>query len=236
MWRGGEGFRPPTARRTLNRDRAAAELIRGFRQPRITTRESEDVSEAPNVAHLNAEFPKYPITVEDKSWVYGVWYCGRSFQKTKLYDQFPATFLKRALALFPDAKNILHCPSGTVELVRGVTVDKVRDAVRCPQVVADACALPLIDDSFDLVLSDPPYSDGDAENYGTGHFPLRKAMQEVHRVLRPHGHLGLLHVMAPAFSTKVWKWVGMIGVVTGTNSRMRLFSIFESLKEPTRKL
>ena len=52
-------------------------------------------------------------------------------------------------------------------------------------------------------------------------------MREFHRVLRPHGHLALLHIMTPAFSTKLWKWVGMIGVVTGTNSRMRLLSIFE---------
>ncbi|MFY9731965.1 MAG: methyltransferase domain-containing protein, partial [Candidatus Acidiferrales bacterium] len=135
-----------------------------------------------------------------------------------------------ALALFPGAKDILHCPSGTIEGVPGVTVDKVRDAVRCPQIIADACALPFSGNSFDLILSDPPYSDEDAEKYGTGHFPLRKAMQEFHRVLRPHGHLALLHVMAPSFSTKVWKWVGMIGVLTGTNSRMRVLSIFECLK------
>jgi SAM-dependent methyltransferase len=185
---------------------------------------------APNVAHLNATFPQYPITVMDKGWIYGVWYCSRCFQKNKLYGQYPTTFLKRALALFPGAKNILHCPSGTVQTAVGITVDMVKDAVRCPQVVADACALPFSSKSFDLVLSDPPYSDLDAENYGTGHFPLRKAMQEFHRVLRPHGHLALLDVMTPAFSTKVWKWVGMIGVVTGTNSRMRVLSIFERLK------
>ena len=188
---------------------------------------------APDVAHLNKEFPKYPITVKDKGWVYGVWYCSRSFQKTKLYGQYPTTFLKRALALFPDATDILHCPSGTVHGVRGITVDKIRDAVRCPQIVAEACALPFQDDSFDLFLSDPPYSDKDAKNYGTGHFPLRKAMQEFRRVLRPNGHLALLHVMTPAFSIKLWKWVGTIGVVTGTNSRMRVLSIFERLEDGT---
>jgi hypothetical protein len=188
---------------------------------------------APNVPNLNAEFPKYPITVKDKGWVYGVWYCSRSFQKTKLYGHYPTTFLKRALALFPTAKDILHCPSGTVQTAAGITVDMVRDAVRCPKIVADACALPFSAESFNLVLSDPPYSDKDAENYGTGHFPLKKAMQEFHRVLRPHGHLALLHVMTPAFSTKLWKWVGMIGVVTGTNSRMRVLSIFECLKDAT---
>ena len=185
---------------------------------------------APNVAHLNAEFPKYPITVEDKGWVYGVWYCSRSFQKVALYGQYPQTFLKRALALFPAATDILHCPSGTVQGVRGITADRVKDSIRCPQIVADACALPFPNNSFDLILSDPPYSDRDAQEYGTGHFPLKKAMQEFHRVLRPHAYFGLLHVMTPAFSKKTWKWVGTIAVVTGTNSRTRMFSIFECLK------
>ena len=168
--------------------------------------------------------------MNDKGWIRGRWYCPHSFQKNKLYGQYPTTFLKRALALFPDAE-VLHCPSGTVQGVRGITVDKVGDGVRCPQIIADACALPFQDDSFDLTLSDPPYSDEDTKNYGTGHFPIRKAMQEFHRVLRPHGHLGLLHVMIPAFSAKFWKLVGTIGVVTGTNCRMRLFSIFECLKD-----
>src|ERR1700752_1396276 len=108
---------------------------------------------APKLAHLNSEFPQYPITVEDKGWVDGVWYCGRSFQKAKLYGQYPSTFLKRALGLFPGAIEILHCPSCTIEGVRGITVDKVRDAVRRPQIVADACSLPFQDNSFDLVLS-----------------------------------------------------------------------------------
>ena len=71
------------------------------------------------------------------------------------------------------------------------------------------------------------------KKYGTGHFPLRKAMQEFHRVLRPRAHLALLHVMTPAFSTKTWKWVGTIGVITGTNARMRVLSIFECLKDRT---
>jgi SAM-dependent methyltransferase len=141
------------------------------------------------------------------------------------------SFLKRALALFPDARDILHCPSGSIHGVPGITVDKVRDGVRCPQVRADASALPFADSSFDLILSDPPYSDLDAQKYGTGHFPLRKAMREFHRVLRPHGHLGLLHLMFPSFSNKVWKCVATIGVLTGTNARVRVFSIFECLKE-----
>ncbi len=188
---------------------------------------------APNVAHLNAEFPQYPITVEDKGWALRRLVLRPQLRKSQALRPISRNISQTGAGAVPWAIEILHCPSGTIEGVRGITVDKVRDAVRRPQIVADACSLPFQDYSFDLVLSDPPYSDEDAEHYGTGHFPLRKAMREFHRVLRPHGHLALLHVMTPAFSTKLWKWVGMIGVVTGTNSRIRLFSIFECLKEET---
>ena len=108
-----------------------------------------------NVAALNAAFPRYPITVSVKGWTYGVWYCGTSWTKVKLYGQYPPTFLKRALALFPDAKDILHCPSGTVT-GPGLTIDATKDDVRCPQIIANASSLPLPDSSLDLVLSDPP--------------------------------------------------------------------------------
>src|SRR5882757_9136772 len=145
-----------------------------------------------NVAALNAAFPKYPVTVSDKGWVYGVWYCGTAWNKVKLHGQYPPSFLKRALALFPDAKHILHCPSGTLT-GPGITIDAIRDTVRCPQIIADASLLPLTDGSMELVLSDPPYTSEDSKKYGMPPFPLIKFIGECHRVLKPGGHLAMLH-------------------------------------------
>ena len=67
-----------------------------------------------NVDALNATCPKFPKTVHDKGWTYGVWYCSTSWQKAVLYGQYPATFLRRALALFPDVRDALHAPSGAL--------------------------------------------------------------------------------------------------------------------------
>lgn len=103
-----------------------------------------------NVANVNKAFPKYPITVEDKGWVYGVWYCGTSWTRVRLHGQYPPTFLKRALALFPEAEDILHCPSGTIEGM-GITVDLKTCDVRKPMIQADAARLPFNDNSFDLL-------------------------------------------------------------------------------------
>jgi len=185
----------------------------------------------PDVAALNAAFPRYPMTVEDKGWVYGVWYCGTAWQRVVLHGQYPPGFLKRALALFPEANDILHCPSGTVE-GPGVTVDLVTDEVRRPQVQASADAIPLPDSSFDLILSDPPYTKEDSARYGCPPFPLRGFMREARRLLRPGGHLGMLHTYYPSYRRRDWRLVGLIAVVTGFQRATRMFSIFEKPEEP----
>lgn len=179
-----------------------------------------------NVKALNRSFPRYPVTVEDKGWIYGVWYCPTAWMRTHFYGQFPMTFLKRVIALFPTAKDILQCPCGTVT-GPGVTVDLIKDDKRNPQIIASADHLPFPDNSFDLYLSDPPYSNEDSKKYGCPPFPLRAAMAEARRVLKPGGYYCLLHVRYPSFRRKNWNFVGLIGVVTGANRVIRLLSIFQ---------
>jgi SAM-dependent methyltransferase len=181
-----------------------------------------------SVAAVNAAFPKYPVTVEDKGWIYGVWYCGTSWDKVRLHGQYPPTFLKRALALFPRAESILQCPSGSV-VGPGVTVDIHRDEVRCPQIISDAGSLPFAEAQFDLYLSDPPYTPADSEKYGCKPFPLNLFMREAHRVVRPGGYLGVLHTYYPDYRRKNWKLRGLIAVVTGFRRATRMFSVFERL-------
>lgn len=183
-----------------------------------------------SVENVNRIFPSYPITVNDKGWIYGVWYCGTSWKKSSLYGQYPFGFLKRALSLFPDVVDILHCPSGTVT-GPGITVDAVSDGIRCPQIIALADDLPFLDNSFDLVLSDPPYSAEDSKKYGCAPFPLGKFVKEAHRILRPGGHLGMLHVYYPSYRRKEWKLEALIMVITGFLRRARVFSILTKVPE-----
>lgn len=182
-----------------------------------------------SAASVNAAFPKYPITVDDKGWIYGVWYCGASWDKVRLHGQYPPTFLKRAKALFPNAQKILHCPSGTV--AEDFTVDRIQDDVRKPQVIADASALPYRDSCFDVVLSDPPYTPKDSEKYGCKPWPEQKAMAEARRILKPGGYLGVLHTYYPSYRRANWRLAALIAVVTGFKRATRMFSIFESTKQ-----
>ena len=151
-----------------------------------------------------------------------------------MHGQYPPGFLKRALALFPDAVDVLHAPSGTLkseDLPAGhVTFDKIKDDVRRPDHEGDCKDLPFPDSSFDFVLSDPPYSKKDSEIYNCPPFPLGKFIKESRRVLRPGGHLGMLHTYYPSYRKKEWKLVGLIAVVTGFQRATRMFSILEKLE------
>lgn len=179
-----------------------------------------------SVEHLNRAFPKYPITVTDKGWVYGVWYCPTAWMKTHFYGQYPLTFLKRVIALFPGAKDILHCPSGTI-LGHGVTVDLICDEQRHPQIIGNAHHLPFQDSAFDVYISDPPYSPADSKKYGCPPFKGQVAMAEARRILRPGGYYCLLNTRYPNFRRKAWHFTALIAVVTGANRCVRLLSIFQ---------
>jgi ubiquinone/menaquinone biosynthesis C-methylase UbiE len=115
-------------------------------------------------------------------------------------------------------------------------VDRVVDEARRPMIVADANALPLRDESFDLVLSDPPYSREDSTKYGCPPWPQKKALAEAWRVLRPGGYLGHLHTYYPAYRRKDWDLVGLIAVVTGFQRATRMFSIFQKIESAQQEL
>jgi hypothetical protein len=92
------------------------------------------------------------------------------------------------------------------------------------------CMLP-----WPAILMDPPYSEEDAEKYSPGSsvYPspnllLRNALKAV----RPGGRVGLLHYILPQ-PPKGVTFVAAVGVLTGYNNRIRVFSVFERPYEET---
>lgn len=189
---------------------------------------------ADRVEHWNAAMPKYPPITHSHGWTYGFWYTGKGYRKNVIHGQYPPTFLKRALALWPDVpeRRILHVCAGSVQ--HGIRVD-LNPKFR-PSVLANAERLPFLDGSFDVVLYDPPYDQVNAEIYGVAPKPPRwpHTMKEMIRVLSPTGHIGILHWYYPSYSRVKWgiKLVGLFGVCVGFCSPMRVFSIFEKVERP----
>lgn len=186
------------------------------------------------VENVNRAMKKYPITVYDKGWIYGVWYCGTSFQKSIYYGQYPSTFVKRIVAMFPDQK-LLHLCCGRCHIEGALNVDL--HPLPEADLVADVENLPAnLAGLFDVCLIDPPYSEEDASRYKVPRLiNARRAMEQIKIALKPGGYLCWLDEKYPSYRRQDWKLVGLIGIVTGFERRTRVLSIFQSLDNGTQK-
>lgn len=172
---------------------------------------------------------KYPKTVVDKGWLYGVWYCSTSFQKAIYYGQYPMTFVKRIEAMFPNS-NMLHLCCGRCKIEGAVNVDF--HSLPEVDIVANAEELPqeLLQGSFDVVLIDPPYSEQDADRYKVPRLVnAGKVMKQCKMALKKGGYLCWLDEKYPSYRRGDWKLVGLISIVTGFERRVRVLSIFENI-------
>lgn len=164
----------------------------------------------------------------DGDQILGMWVMGNDYRvKSGYYGGYPAGYLARIKALFPEKERPLHLFSGRVDLAAfpGQTVD-IREELN-PDHLDNAETLektPL--EWFDLVLADPPYSAEDAEHYGTAMVNRNKVLRALTR-LRPGAHVVWLDQVLPMYRKDEWKIIARIGMVKSTNHRFRVVTVFE---------
>ena len=187
------------------------------------------MSPSERAAAYNAAFPKWPPLVVYGRWIYGVWEIGNDYRnRSPLYGAYPARFLPRLQALFPDHApgTWLHAFAGSLPPdTHGLRVDRVH--ARQPDVVADVCQLPLGTASVEMVDADPPYGERHAKRYGTKMVNRLAATRELARVVTPGGHLAWLDTKKPMYRNTEWFLFGEIGVVRSTNHDVRMLFLFE---------
>jgi SAM-dependent methyltransferase len=131
--------------------------------------------------------------------------------------------MARVVGKTVDPATVLHLCSGS--MLTGVRVD-VRPEMN-PDIVADCRKVPLPDESFDFILSDPPYSEEYARDlYGTAsNYPRPgQIANEACRLLKPGGVFGLLHFQVPMIH-KPLEMVGVFGVTTGAGYAIRAWTL-----------
>lgn len=162
--------------------------------------------------------------------IVGTWIMGQNYTvKSQYYGGYPAGYLKRIKALFPDRNNVLHLFSGKVDTVAypGATVDINPD--NDADFVADAHTLegvPLHE--YDIVLADPPYSVEDCVHYGTCMVNRNKVLRALTGV-KPGTFVVWLDQVLPMYRKTDFRIAGVIGMVKSTNHRFRVITIFERL-------
>jgi hypothetical protein len=175
-------------------------------------------------------FPKSLFISEDGR-VVGTWIMGNDYRvKSGYYGGYPAGYLKRVAALFPDRKRVLHVFSGKVDLgaMPGETVDC--NAANKPDWIADAhdlSAVPL--HQYDLVLADPPYSVEDAERYQTTMVKRNVVMRSLAAGMATDSRVVWLDQVLPMYRKDEWCIEAVIGMVKSTNHRFRVTTIFRRL-------
>ena len=176
-------------------------------------------------------FPRSLFVSEDGRIV-GTWIMGTDYRvASAYYGGYPAGYLRRIRALFPDKQRVLHLFSGKVDLAAlpGDTVDI--NAELKPTYVDDAQRLervPLA--SYDLVLADPPYSVEDAERYQTTMIKRNTVMSAL-RGVSAGTHVVWLDQVLPMYRKDAFAIDGVIGMVKSTNHRFRVVTIFRKLGE-----
>lgn len=175
---------------------------------------------------------KYPrsLFTADDGRVVGTWIMGNDYRvQSGYYGGYPAGYLRRVKALFPDKAKPLHIFSGRVDLsaLPGDTVD-INPSIE-PTYVDDAHTLegvPL--GNYDLILADPPYSVEDAEHYQTSMVKRNKVMSALSRC-EPGTHVVWLDQVLPMYRKDTWAIDAVIGMVKSTNHRFRVVTVFRRL-------
>lgn len=161
----------------------------------------------------------------------GMFVMGNDYRvKSEFYGGYPAGYLRRMRAIFPDKQNTLHLFSGRVdtEAWPGDTVDINPDSE--PTFVDDAHTLLSVElCKYDLVMADPPYSVEDCEHYGTPMVNRNKVISALAGRLKSGCHVCWLDQCLPMYRKDQWAVEARIGMTKSTNHRFRVITIFRKL-------
>lgn len=186
------------------------------------------------VLAFEAAFPESPaswprlVREDSRSVLYATWVMGADYRnKSRFYGAYPPSFLKRLMALFPDATQVLHAFSGSLPPGPYMRLDI--NPAHQPDIVGSVYhAASLVNGfGFQLVCADPPYSSADAERYATAPVNKTRAVRALADVTVAGGHLAWLDTCWPIHSKKQWLTVGRILVQRSTNHRVRVLTLFE---------
>ena len=171
--------------------------------------------------------PKWPALRVTGRWIDGMWIMGNNYRNSGYYGAYPHTYLERVGSMFPDATKVLHLFSGSIPPGNYIRFDRLPGA----DVVGDAERLSSYfpPKSFDLVYSDPPYSQEDCDHYGCAMVNRNKVLSECVKVLEPSGFIVWLDQVLPMFRKIELKMCGVIGMVKSTNHRFRVVTLFRKL-------
>lgn len=178
--------------------------------------------------HWQTGFPE-SLFIGGDGRIVGIWIMGNDYRvKSEYFGGYPAGYLRRVKALFPDKQRVLHLFSGRVDTTAmpGDTVDV--NSELAPDYVDDAQTLERVPlETYDLVMADPPYSVEDCERYQTTMVKRNKVMAALGARLKSGCHIVWLDQVLPMYRADQFAIEAVIGMVKSTNHRFRVVTVFK---------
>lgn len=173
-------------------------------------------------------FPNYAPLQVWNGRIFGIWMVGSMYARDNdYYGAYPHSIKERILSLFPDCQKILHLFSGTIKDEGAITYD-IKPGNN-PTICDDVRNLPKHKaelQEVQLVMADPPYGKEDFEKYEVKSFNKTKVMSDLGATVKHGCYLAWLDQYIPMYKRETWSLLGHIGIVTGTNTRIRCLSLF----------
>lgn len=169
------------------------------------------------IVKLSDEYTKFTTNM---------WRCGPP-PATGQYQRYPSRFWYYFKDQYPiDNRKILHMFSGSMDW--GDTTDIRADTGAT--FVAPYNDLPIEDNTYDLVIADPPYNKGFASEWITHDKDLPKPKHiliEAARVTKPGGIIAILHIIViPAYKIAGVTRTALHGILAGPNNAIRVLNVF----------
>lgn len=161
-----------------------------------------------------------------------MWRCGPP-PRTGQFQRYPSRFwfyFKRNYSI--EDKKILHMFSGSMDW--GDTTDFRPETGA--MYVAPYDSLPFLSSVYDLVIADPPYAKGFANQWTKHPDDLPKPKRiliEAARVTKEGGLIAIMHIIIiPAYKEANVQRIALHGILTGPNNAIRVLNVFRKKAEP----
>lgn len=131
------------------------------------------------IRRYEEEIGRLPPQVDSQGRLYGIFMMGNDHSGSGYYGSYPGNYLERMYSLFPETPR-LHLFSGNLVDDEGVTVDADTDTPADVYQGVESFLEDQAENSFPLVLADPPYSREEGENYSAP-YPKQEELYAAHR-------------------------------------------------------
>ena len=163
-----------------------------------------------------------------------VWKCTNPSKQGSQSQVFPTRFLRNLERVYPtENKKVLWMFSGSMKGNKNNVTTDIREETGA-DIIAPYDELPLKDNTFDMVIADPPYNELFAKEWSSKLPKPRRIIKEALRLLKPDGILILLHiVVTPTYQNSLlhqgycFQRVGLHPVLCGLHNAIRVTNVLQ---------